>query len=89
MNIPRAWRRGVKLFHHWRRGGAAQFTVACDYSPWHAPFGREWLIRVRGIRRARREATRWISDHPCGQARILRGWHFWEDEQPKPFPRRP
>lgn len=74
-------KRLKNLFREWLRGGHSQFTVACDYSPWHAPNGRERLFRVRGRKTARQVASNWVLDHPCGQARVIRGWLFWEDEK--------
>lgn len=79
----RALRRILKHLRYWYRGGNARFTVACDLSPF-SRFGdntRETLLRVRGLRSACRAARHHVSAHPCGQARVLRGWHFWEDER--------
>lgn len=57
------------------------YTVACDISPFrHSGNVREVLIRVIGLEEARRRARRWVIDHPCGQASILPGHHYWEDE---------
>ena len=60
-----------------------KFTVACDISPYpypHITNNRESLMRVAGLRKARRLARHWCRRHPSGQARIVEGWRFWPDE---------
>lgn len=64
------------------RGGDEKYTVACDRSPFWTPVNtEEKLFRVVGIHTARWKAFRWVRAHPCGQARILDGWHYWPHEQ--------
>ena len=57
------------------------FTIACDRSPFYADHNRrEQLFRVKGLRHARSTAEKWVATYPCGQARVLAGHHYWEDE---------
>jgi hypothetical protein len=64
-----------------KRGLKEPFTVACDQSPFWTPLNeRETLIRVNGLWRARHQARKWISRYTNGQSRLLKGWHYWPEE---------
>jgi len=70
------------LKHYLKRRVKDPFTVACDQSPFWTPLNeRESLIRVNGLWRARREARKWVRRYLRGQARILKGWHYWPEEK--------
>jgi len=59
-----------------------KFTVAYDRSPfWRPGFNeREELERKKGLFFARHFARCWVAKHPMGQARIIKGWHYWPEE---------
>ena len=64
-----------------RKKFSDKFTVAYDRSPFWNPLNqREELERVKGLIRARHFARCWVREHPMGQARILEGWHYWNEE---------
>lgn len=57
-----------------------ELTVCCDKSPfWYPGNVREELIRVRGFIAARATARQWVRDHPHGKAKIIEGWHSWDE----------
>jgi hypothetical protein len=58
------------------------FTVAYDLSPFWNPYNeREELKRVNGLFAARRFAKKWVREHGYGQARILEGHHYWQEDE--------
>lgn len=71
-------KREKQQYINWEK----KFTVACDKSPFWNEFNqRETLFRTIGLKRARKIAQDWVYKYDCGQARVLEGWHFWEDEK--------
>lgn len=58
------------------------FTLACDLDMFWRPHNQqEVLIHVNGLFFARWKARRWCYEHPQGQARILEGHVYWEDNK--------
>jgi hypothetical protein len=76
-----AVQRTIEWLRCWWRGGDEKYTVACDRSPfWYPGNDREMLFHVVGRKAARRVARRWVSAHPCGQARVIEGHVSFEEQ---------
>jgi|GEM_PF-3604180 len=60
-----------------------RFTIAHDLSPfWRPGFNeREELDHVQGYWRAKLFCRKWVWKHPWGQARIIEGWKYWDEEK--------
>jgi len=57
-----------------------KYTVACDRGPFWSPVNeREELFQHKGLLQARRVAKEWCRVHPNGQARIMKGWYYWDE----------
>jgi hypothetical protein len=57
-----------------------KFTVAHDLSPFAHPLNRrEELEHVKGLWYARYICRKWVALHPMGRARIIKGWHYWPE----------
>jgi hypothetical protein len=71
-----------KIINWFKYRLADRFTVAHDLSPFWNPINqREELDHVKGLWRARIFCRLWVMEHPMGQARILKGWHYWPEEK--------
>ena len=73
MNFIKKW---------WYKNFKDPYTVACDICMFYGPNNkRERLERVNGLLNAKIFSAEWVRIHTNGQARILRGHHYWEDEK--------
>lgn len=69
----------IKLF---KKYFTDKYTIAGDKYPfWYPGNDREMLIRTRGLLWARDVAKSWVRRYANGQARILEGWHYWEEKE--------
>ena len=73
MNFIKKW---------WNKQFKEPYTVACDICMFRGPNNeREHLERVDGLFWAKIFSKDWIRKHVNGQARILQGHQYWEDEK--------
>lgn len=73
--------KGLK---NWYKSLTDKYTVAHDVSPfWNVLNQREELEHVIGLWRAEMFCRNWVLKHPMGQARIIKGWLYWPDQNKK------
>lgn len=71
----------VKWFHKYF---LKKYTLACDLAPFWGPHNeREQLFHYKGLFWTRHEAKKWCRIHSNGQARVIPGWIYWPEEEPK------